>query len=61
MHAKSGIYLYFLFKIPSYIIVTVILFTTSKFSVYILRMLIQKIASEHRRLMIFLTTSPVCK
>ena len=49
----------FLFKIPSYIIVTVISFTTSKFSVHIL--LILKIASEHRRLMIFLTTSLVCK
>ena len=59
MHAKSDIYLYFLFKIPSYIIVTVILFTTSKFSVYIL--LILKIATEHRRLMIFLTTFLVCK
>ena len=59
MYAKSGIYLYFLFKIPSYIIVTVILFTTSKVSVYIL--LILKIASEHRRLMIFLTTFLVCK
>lgn len=52
MHAKNGVCLYFLFEIPSYIIV--ILFKTSKSSVYIL--LILKITSEHRQ-MIFFTIS----
>ena len=58
MHAKVAFAFIFLFKIPSYIIVTVIMFTTRKSSAYIL--IILKIASEHR-LVIFLTTSLVCK